>query len=632
MKELTIDDVYDSIGHLGFGQALYMLIVCSLGILSPFHMVLNIFTGLEPDFDCIPGSSLNSNDVSNSTSSQGVKINSPEINNGFITILSSTASPMDSKAIAERALLANHSFNITPNDEHKSEITPKRPHTTNAPKVTSTYSILHDRCPDNDPAQCVLLYQSSFKSFAQEWGLVCNKKYAVALVQSMWMGGVLAGALLLAGLPDIYGRFNTLILALIGTTALTGLSSFVQLYTVYVMLRFLGGMLFAIVILASFVFSQEIVGGSKRSLVGMLQTLAFALGIALLPLVASFTSDWRTLTLLASSLGVPVILMLFCLPESPRWLVSCDRTSDAQAVLESMARLNGTQDRLPPQWRLVADCHKTSMPQAQPTKKRSIRKFIGKLEQKGARLLNLEEKRVGLRALVQHGYIVRIVVVQIYSWFVNSAVYYGLTLAASDIGSNVYVSTALSGLVEVPAVIVALPLIERIGRRATLVSSMVCGGVSCLLMLLCRAGSVPYMVLALLGKLCIAASFSIAYIHSGEIFPTCVRNTGLGIVSVAARVGGIICPFLLMLGGLFPDLQYIVLGLLGLTSGLLNLLLPETLGRTMPETVQDVLDLRYEANLDANASKLRYCKLGEDPSSENESDEEVVELDRIGRK
>ncbi|KAA0197219.1 hypothetical protein HAZT_HAZT002546 [Hyalella azteca] len=115
-----------------------------------------------------------------------------------------------------------------------------------------------------------------------------------------------------------------------------------------------------------------------------------------------------------------------------------------------------------------------------------------------------------------------------------------------------------------------------------------------------------------------------AYIYSGEIFPTCVRNTGLGIVSVAARVGGIICPFLLMLGGLFPDLQYIVLGLLGLTSGLLNLLLPETLGRTMPETVQDVLDLRYEANLDANASKLRYCKLGEDPSSENESDEELL--------
>ena len=42
--------------------------------------------------------------------------------------------------------------------------------------------------------------------------------------------------------------------------------------------------------------------------------------------------------------------------------------------------------------------------------------------------------------------------IQVYSWFANSATYYGLTLAAGDSseGGDVYLSTALSGLVEIP--------------------------------------------------------------------------------------------------------------------------------------------------------------------------------------
>ena len=139
---------------------------------------------------------------------------------------------------------------------------------------------------------------------------------------------------------------------------------------------------------------------------------------------------------------------------------------------------------------------------------------------------------------------------------------------------------------------------------------MVTGGGACLMIQL-LSSMAPALVqsLALLGKLCLASSFAVVYIHrwalytctvhtditgsfhSGEIFPTTVRNSGMGLVSVAARVGGIMAPFIVSLGEVLPHLQFTVLGLMSLVAGLLNLRLPETAGRQLPDTITDLSDM-----------------------------------------
>ena len=40
---------------------------------------------------------------------------------------------------------------------------------------------------------------------------------------------------------------------------------------------------------------------------------------------------------------------------------------------------------------------------------------------------------------------------------------------------------------------------------------------------------------ALVGKLCLSASYAVVFIHSGEIFPTTIRSSAMGLVSGAAR-------------------------------------------------------------------------------------------------
>ena len=80
---------------------------------------------------------------------------------------------------------------------------------------------------------------------------------------------------------------------------------------------------------------------------------------------------------------------------------------------------------------------------------------------------------------------------------------------------------------------------DRFGRRKTLVGFMLLGGISCSLIPV-----LPKNAMALIGKLAISASFSIIYIQSTELFPTVLRNSGLGLCSCFARIGGIVAPFI----------------------------------------------------------------------------------------
>merc|ERR1712107_662347 len=91
------------------------------------------------------------------------------------------------------------------------------------------------------------------------------------------------------------------------------------------------------------------------------------------------------------------------------------------------------------------------------------------------------------------------------------------------------------------------------------------------------------VALSVIGRFAANCSYTILNLYSAELFPTVVRGVGMGFTVVVSRLGTMLAPYILLLGPRSP----IFFGVSALLSGATALLLPETLGRSLPETLQD---------------------------------------------
>lgn len=51
------------------------------------------------------------------------------------------------------------------------------------------------------------------------------------------------------------------------------------------------------------------------------------------------------------------------------------------------------------------------------------------------------------------------------------------------------------------------------------------------------------MLLAMIGKFSITASFTVVYVYTSELYPTVIRNAGLCLSSMIGRLGSILAPY-----------------------------------------------------------------------------------------
>ncbi|GFO09417.1 organic cation transporter protein, partial [Plakobranchus ocellatus] len=204
------------------------------------------------------------------------------------------------------------------------------------------------------------------------------------------------------------------------------------------------------------------------------------------------------------------------LPESARWLLQKGKTKEAAKIIQMAAHKNGVP--LSENARTLKDIE---------------------MEGKGETIWHMFTYRVLL---------VRSLIV-FFNWLVASMVYYGLSLNAEDLSGNIYLNFFLLAVVEMASYFFCLGLLDISGRKFLQCFSMLLGGVACIgtIFPVIYGGENEEwitLLLSLVGKFGASAAFAVIYIYSAELFPTVMRNSGMGLCSLSARIGGILAPYI----------------------------------------------------------------------------------------
>lgn len=180
--------------------------------------------------------------------------------------------------------------------------------------------------------------------------------------------------------------------------------------------------------------------------------------------------------------------------------------------------------------------------------------------------------------------------------------YYGLSLAADDLGGSLYLNYILVNAIEFPAIVTAIHFCNRFGRKRTITRAILTGSISCItIAFIPLTGKIKYarVVLAILGKYLVSVSFDAIYTWSVELFPTETRGEGMGFLQVASRIGAASSPFVAKgLKTIHHSAPFITMGSVGIIGFFLQLILPETKDVPMKETNNEIemsINLPYDS-------------------------------------
>ncbi|KAL5011132.1 hypothetical protein ScPMuIL_013437 [Solemya velum] len=378
------------------------------------------------------------------------------------------------------------------------------------------------------------------------------------------------------GQPDPYviGRKKALVVSIVLHCASSIAQPFSPNYAALVSLRFITGASTVALLLLSFVIGIEFIGPQKRIWAGVVIEFFWCIGLFLDILAAYFLRDWRMLQLVVS---VPTVLFLsyfWLVPESARWLLAKGKNEKAEKIIKHIGKVNNV-----------------TLPE------KMIDKNTG-TENRGSSILKMFTSPV---------LVVRTLVIY-FNWCVVSMVYYGLMLNVGSLAGDIYVNSVISAAMEVIAYALCLLLLDRMGRKKLQSLSMILCGVACLCMIFTvlyggEAKEWTTILLSNIGRLGATIAFAAIYVYTAELFPTVVRNSGVGSGSMFARIGAMVSPYIADLGTLVEGhtskaLPLIIFGSLSVAAGLLVLILPETVNRKMPETIDDAIMFRRQNNDD----------------------------------
>ncbi|MCC4907403.1 MFS transporter [Microbacterium sp. cx-59] len=395
---------------------------------------------------------------------------------------------------------------------------------------------------------------------AQQWDLVPAE---TSLIASIGFVGMAVGASVGGLLADRFGRRQVFAVTLLVYGIATGASALVGGLAALLVLRFIVGLGLGAELPVASTYVSEFAPARMRGRLVVLLEAFWAIGWTAAALIGYFVipasaDGWRWAFALGAVPAVYALIVRWGLPESPRWLASRGRYTEADDIVTALERSAGHLSTSPP---LVV------APVAPAASARD-------------RLAALWAPGLGRRTASL--WIV---------WFCVNFSYYGAfiwipTILVSQ-GYDLVRSfgfTLLITLAQLPGYLVAAWAIERWGRRITLVVFLAGSAVSAVLFGV-SSGEVMVIVTGMSLSFFNLGAWGALYAVTPETYPTPLRATGSGWAAGIGRIASILAPLsvppLLALGG--APLLFVVFAAFFVIAGAATFGLADRRGRALDE-------------------------------------------------
>ncbi|KFV56383.1 Solute carrier family 22 member 7, partial [Gavia stellata] len=408
---------------------------------------------------------------------------------------------------------------------------------------------------------------SQFTStISTQWDLVCEQRGLNQATATFFFIGVTMGAVVFGYLSDRFGRKAMLLLSLVCSLVFGMLSAASVSYSMLVITRTLTGVALSGVSLIVLPLGMEWVDIQHRTFSGILTSIFWSIGNMLLAMVAYLVREWHWLLVAVTGPCLLSVVCLWWVPESARWLIANGKVKQAHRHLLRCARMNGRKD-----FAVSSEVQLHCRP---------VVVQISYISAKGSySYISLFRTPVLRKISLCSGAV----------WFGVAFSYYGMSMNLTGFGLNMYLSQFVFGVIEIPAKMIMYVLVNRVGRRQSQAWALILTG-------LCIGANVIIpkpltslrSVVAIMGKGFSEAAFTTVFLYTSELYPTVLRQNGMGYTSFVARLGGALAPLVFLLDGVWRSLPEVTYCGVAVCCGSVAFLLPETLNLRLPEGVEDI--------------------------------------------
>ncbi|KAH0568655.1 hypothetical protein KQX54_021343 [Cotesia glomerata] len=310
---------------------------------------------------------------------------------------------------------------------------------------------------------------------------------------------------------------------------------------------------------SAYTLLSEVTVDTRRKVLGTTVDILYPVGTVTVLSIAYFITEWRYLQITLSLFTIPISILIWFIPESPRWLISQNYHVKAQKILDKYNEVSIKSSHTTANSTFLLQPQLEESTTSNNKEKKSIKQYFG-----------------SMNILFSDSILRRKILIMYFSFFVSILVGYCLIFSIDTFDTNRYIYMAITASTEILALLtVPVILLFLSCKRAAITIYWIASICMLLIIEIPRANINVIIGMTLLSKFFLSACCTTNMLLSSELFPPHVRNSAFGTSLVIAQIGTMSAPYVVgLLGGVAPWVPTCLYGTLTLIAGFICCFIP----------------------------------------------------------